>query len=182
MRMVTVGLAGILLLLSSADPAAARVETLRWSHDGSASVSSYRIHWGTSPGSYPQAVEAGLPSSSGGVFTFSVVVPEDTTVYFAVSAFDRTTGLRSQFSNERVRTSDGGGGGGTIGGNGGSPALEPPNPSGPGLGPLPGVNPVEPDPIEPDPIEPDSPEEPDEPAEPDERPLGAPGRPQVIGE
>jgi hypothetical protein len=178
--MVTVGLAGFLLLLGNADPAAARVETLRWSHDGSGNVSSYRIHWGTSPGSYPQAVETGLPSSSGGVFTFSVVVPDDTTVYFAVSAFDRSTGLRSQFSNERVRAQNGGGG--TIDGNGGSPVLEPPNPSGPGLGPLPGVNPVEPSPIEPDPIEPDSQEELEEPAEPDERPLGAPGRPQVVGE
>ena len=198
MRLKTAGLLAIplVILLGSANPTWARVETVRWTHSGPGNVSSFRVHWGTSSGSYPQLVNAGVPTPANGVYTFSVLVPDSATVYFAVSAHDSSTGLTSSYSNERVRApsigggggdggTDGGGsggggtggGGGTDGGSGGGDSvLEPPTPSGPGLGPLPG------DSGEPDPGGEDGSDETEEPEAPEEEPLGAPGRPQVVAE
>jgi hypothetical protein len=224
MRMATAGLLALplIILLGGANPAAARVETLRWTHTGSGNVTAFRIHWGTSSGSYPQLVHAGIPTSSNGVYSFNIVVPDAATVYVAVSAHDSSSGLSSAYSNERVRSPEdtggggsgdgggtggggsgdgggtggggsgdgggtggggsgdgggtGGGGSGDGGGTGGEPPLLPPNPSGPGLGPLPG----EPDGTDTDGGE--DLEEPVDPATPQAEPLGAPGRPQVVAE
>ena len=121
MRVATAGLLAIALLgvLGTADPAAARVETLRWTHDGSGNVSSFRVHWGTSSGFYPQTIDAGIPTPSGGIYTFSVIVPDDVTVYFAVTARDNVNGLASPYSNERVREPFDDGGGDDDGDDGG---------------------------------------------------------------
>jgi hypothetical protein len=212
MKLATAGLLAIpfVALLGSSEPAEAGVETLRWTHPSAGGVTSFRVHWGTSSRVYSQVVDAGVPSPAAGVYTYTVSVPDDTTVYFAISAYDASTGLSSAFSNERVRGDSGGGGtggggtggggtggggtggggtggggtggggtggGGTGGGGtgGGEPNLDPPSPSGPGLGPLPGEPSGSGD-------EPDGSGEPGDPDGPEENPLGAPGRPQVVSE
>lgn len=72
--------------------------TLQWDAVTSADVSSYRIYFGTAPGSYFQAPGQGIPV--GNVTTYTVTgLSRGTRYYFTVTAVDKS-GNESPYSNE----------------------------------------------------------------------------------
>ncbi len=82
--------------------AQARTETLRWSHPTPADVDGFRVHYGTSSGSYPTTIEVGRPGDDGqGNFSYPIQVADDATVYVVTTAFGAGF-LDSDFSNEKV--------------------------------------------------------------------------------
>ena len=87
-------------------PADARPERLQWTHPDASDVTSFRLHWGASSRTYTTVVDVGVPPASGGVYSWTVEVPDGAPVYFAVTAFDARTGQSSVFSNERLRAPD----------------------------------------------------------------------------
>ena len=80
-------------------PAGAATATLAWDAVQAATLSGYRIYYGTSPGLYFQSLGDGLTVSNG-VTTYMVTgLSSGTTYYFAVTAFD-TSGSESGYSVE----------------------------------------------------------------------------------
>lgn len=122
-----------LVLLCHAGAAQARVEQLVWDHPSPGEVAGFRVHRGSSSGSYDTVIDVGLPSQGGdGGFSYALTVPDDATVYVAISAY-AADGRVSPPSNERVRSGptipdpdpdpdpgdDGSGGGSSGGGSSG---------------------------------------------------------------
>lgn len=98
--MRAIGLA--LLLLACASAASARSELLRWSHPAPSTVAGFKIYVGNAPGVYQTTLDVGKPAASGGVFSYSLQVPDPDNVYVAVSAYG-STGLEGTRSNEQLR-------------------------------------------------------------------------------
>ncbi len=101
------------LVLAWAQTAAARPETLRWSHPSPTDVQSFEAHVGTSPGSYTSIVPLGKPTPVGGVYTASIDVTDGTNVYIALRAIG-TGGQQSPLSSARLRTEPPSGGPGAV--------------------------------------------------------------------
>ena len=105
------GSAAGLLLLLAAGSAQARTEQLRWIDPNAAPspVTGFRIHSGPSSQAYDTVVDVGLPNPDpSGVYSFDLEVPDQATVFVALSAYD-VTGGESQLSNEKVSSPSGGG-------------------------------------------------------------------------
>lgn len=89
------------LLLASSQLAEARVERIYWSHPNPTAVGGFRLHYGTSSGSYTTTLDVGRPTPSGGVYTYDLTVGDTATVYVALSAYGSGY-LDSLRSNEKV--------------------------------------------------------------------------------
>jgi hypothetical protein len=90
------------LVLAFASAASARTELLRWQHPDPASVAGFKVYVGNAPGVYQTTLDVGMPTASGGVYSYSLQVPDSSTVYVTVSAYG-STGLESPKSNEQQR-------------------------------------------------------------------------------
>jgi hypothetical protein len=89
------------LLLAAAD-SAARTERVRWTHPNSSTVDFFRVYSGPSSRSYTEQVDVSEPAvGSDGVFFVDLEVPDEATVYIAMTA--HADGIASLLSNERVR-------------------------------------------------------------------------------
>jgi hypothetical protein len=95
------------LLLAHAESAHARVELLRWRQPDAAEAEGFQVHLGTSSQSYEDTVDVGvLTPSADGVYAVAVTVPDASTVYVAVSAYNAAG--ESSLSNESLRPADDG--------------------------------------------------------------------------
>lgn len=116
--------AALVFALAFGVEAQARTETLRWTHTDASTVTGFRVHWRAGSGS-TTTEDAGLPNrDSGGVYSYSLVVPDTADVYFYMTAYNAKN-LSSNPSNEICRgpgvpcaTGGGGTGGGGTGGGG----------------------------------------------------------------
>lgn len=88
--------------LALATAAAARTEVLRWQHPDPTTVAGFKVYVGSSAGSYQTTLDVGMPTASGGVFSYSLQVPDANTVFVSVSAYG-PTGLEGPKSNEQQR-------------------------------------------------------------------------------
>ena len=95
-------LALMALLLTLAGSASARTELLRWQHPSPSTVAGFKIYVGNAPGIYQTTLDAGMPTASGGVYSYSLQVPDANTVYVSVSAYG-SSGLEGAKSNEQQR-------------------------------------------------------------------------------
>src|SRR5690606_3829006 len=91
---------GAAVLVVAVQAAQARVVTLRWPRPTPANVDGFRIHYGPSPGSYTNTIDAGRPAASGGVFSYNLSVGDNATVYVALTAYGAGF-LESYPSNEK---------------------------------------------------------------------------------
>lgn len=89
-------------LLLPAGAAQARSELLRWQHPNPSTVAGFKVHVGSSSGSYQTVIDVGLPTPVNGVYSFALQVPDPDGVYVAVSAYG-PTGLEGPRSNEKFR-------------------------------------------------------------------------------
>ena len=94
------GLSALLLLIGSA--ASARSELLRWQHPNPVTVAGFKVYVGNAAGVYQTTLDIGMPTASGGVFSYSLQVPDANSVYISVSAYG-PTGLEGVKSNEQLR-------------------------------------------------------------------------------
>ena len=90
------------LLYGVASAASARSELLRWQHPDPASVAGFKVYVGNAPGVSQTTLDIGMPTASGGVFSYSLQVPDANNVYIRVSAYG-PTGLEGVKSNEKLR-------------------------------------------------------------------------------
>lgn len=75
--------------------------TLAWDAVTDASLSGYRVYYGTAPGTYLQSLGQGL--NVGNVTTYTVTgLSSGRRYYFAATAYD-TAGNESDFSNEAFK-------------------------------------------------------------------------------
>jgi len=92
----------VALLLMASTVASARTETLRWTHSDSANVASFAIYYGLSSANYTTVIGVPQPQPDAqGTFIFNISVPDDATVFVAVTASDRA-GQESGYSNEKT--------------------------------------------------------------------------------
>jgi hypothetical protein len=89
----------VALALGCAAAASARTEVLRWQHPNPTAVTGFRVLVGNASGSYQTTLDVGLPTASGGVYSYSLQVPDPNTVYVVVRAYG-ATGNESPPSNE----------------------------------------------------------------------------------
>lgn len=89
-------------LLACAAAAHARSELLRWQHAVPATVAGFKVYVGNASGSYQTTLDVGMPSASGGVFSYALQIPDPDSAYVAVSAYG-PTGLEGARSNEQLR-------------------------------------------------------------------------------
>jgi hypothetical protein len=93
-------LAATVLLLMGSTLASARTETIRWMHNDLSSVAGFVIYYGFSSGNYTNFIDVPpLQPDAQGNFSFDIGVPDDATIYLAVTAYD-DAGLESDYSNE----------------------------------------------------------------------------------
>jgi hypothetical protein len=97
-----------------ADPAAARVEKIRWKYPAPERVAGFKVHVGTEAGSYGMVVDVGKPSPSQNVYSYELEMEDAAIVFVAISAYT-ASGAESALSNV-VKHKPGAGGG-----NGGKP-------------------------------------------------------------
>ena len=90
------------LLLALAGTASARTELLRWNHPDPSKVAGFKVYVGNAPGVYQTTLDVGKPTPSGGVYSYSLQVPDANTVYVTLSAYG-STGLEGAKSNEQQR-------------------------------------------------------------------------------
>lgn len=90
------------LLIGLAGAAQARTELLRWNHPDASTVAGFKVYVGNAPGVYQTTLDVGKPTASGGVYSYSLTVPDANTVFVAVSAYG-PTGLEGAKSNEQRR-------------------------------------------------------------------------------
>jgi hypothetical protein len=90
------------LLFAIAGAASARTEQLRWQHPSSSTVAGFKVYVGNARGVYQTTLDVGMPTASGGVFSYSLQVPDANTIYVTVSAYG-STGLEGAKSNEQQR-------------------------------------------------------------------------------
>ena len=77
------------LLLMASTLASARTETLRWTHNDLSSVSAFVIYYGMSSRNYTTVIEVpALQADAQGIFSFDIGVPDDATIYIAITARD----------------------------------------------------------------------------------------------
>jgi hypothetical protein len=94
----------VALLLTASTVASARTETLRWTHNNPSNVAGFVVHYGLSSGNYTTVIDAPpLQSDAQGIFTFDIDVPDDATIYVAVTAYD-DIGQVSAYSNEGTKS------------------------------------------------------------------------------
>jgi hypothetical protein len=94
----------VALLLMASTLASARTETFRWTHNDSSSVAGFVIYYGLSSGNYTTVIDApSLQPDAQGIFTLGISVPDDATIYVAVTAYDGAD-QESGYSNERMRS------------------------------------------------------------------------------
>lgn len=92
-----------LALVFAAHAAHARTETLQWEYSAPGRVDGFRAHVGSSSQSYHSSVDLGLPvPDASGVYSATVEVADDATVYLALTAYSDDAGT-SPFSNEILR-------------------------------------------------------------------------------
>ena len=92
------------LLLMASTLASARTETLRWTHNDLSSVSAFVIYYGMSSRNYTTVIEVpALQADAQGIFSFDIGVPDDATIYVAITARD-SGDLESGYSNEGTRS------------------------------------------------------------------------------
>jgi hypothetical protein len=97
-------LLAVALLLLASTLASARTETLRWTHSDPSSVAGFVIYYGLSSGNYTTVIDVPpLQSDAQGIFTFGISVPDDATIYVAVTAYDDAD-QASGYSNEGTRS------------------------------------------------------------------------------
>jgi len=83
-----------------AQPAGARIETLRWQHPDAQTVDGFRVYTRSVDGGYGDPLFDGKPlADSAGVFAFALNVADDATVVVAVTAY--TGSVESVRSNEK---------------------------------------------------------------------------------
>ncbi|HEY8120033.1 MAG TPA: hypothetical protein VII78_01845 [Myxococcota bacterium] len=90
------------LLLGLASAASARSELLRWQHPNASAVAGFKVYVGSATGVYQTTLDVGMPTASAGVYSYSLQVPDGSTVFVAVSAYG-STGLEGAKSNEQRR-------------------------------------------------------------------------------
>lgn len=95
------------LIAGSAD---AREELIEWDYSDRSSIAGFEILVGSSSRIYGDPIDVVLASESGGVFFYTLTVPDDQPAYIAVRAY-ASDGRTSPLSNERFRPALGGGGG-----------------------------------------------------------------------
>jgi hypothetical protein len=94
----------VALFLMVSTVASARTETLRWTHNAPSNVAGFVVYYGLSSGNYGTVIDVPpLQPDTLGNFTFDIDVPDDATVYVAVTAYDGA-GLESGYSNEGIRS------------------------------------------------------------------------------
>jgi hypothetical protein len=92
------------LLLMAPAVASARTETLRWTHSDPPNVAGFVIYYGLSSGDYTTDIDVPAPQSDAqGIFSFDIGVPDDATIYVALTAYDGD-GVESYYSNEGTRS------------------------------------------------------------------------------
>ena len=97
-------LLAVALLLMASTVASARTETLRWKHSDPSNVAGFVIYYGLSSANYTTVIDVPpLQPDAEGIFTFDIGVPDDATIYVAVTAYDDAD-LESGYSNERMRS------------------------------------------------------------------------------
>jgi hypothetical protein len=103
LRRLLAGLAaGGLLAASTAGAAHARVELVRWRQPNADAAEGFLVHLGSASQRYDDVVDVGpLTASSDGVYAVAVSVPDASTVYVAVSAYNGAG--ESGVSNESLR-------------------------------------------------------------------------------
>ena len=98
----------VALVLTASTVASARTETLRWMHDNPSEVVGFVIYYGPSLGNYTSVIDVpALQPDVAGVFTFDISVPDDATIYVAVTAYGDLD-LESGYSNVGTRGPDSG--------------------------------------------------------------------------
>jgi len=96
----------VALLLMVSTLASARTEALRWTHNDPSEVAGFVVHYGTSSANYTTVIDVPpLQPDARGIFNFDIDVPDDATIYVAVTAYDGA-GLESGYSIERTRSPD----------------------------------------------------------------------------
>lgn len=85
-----------------ASPALARTEQMQWQHGDLSVVSGFKIHVGSSAGSYQQTIDVGIPTVASGTFEHDLTIPDGDDIYVAVTAYDGS-GVQSSYSNEIFR-------------------------------------------------------------------------------
>jgi hypothetical protein len=94
----------VALFLMVSTLASARTETLRWTHNDPSNVAGFTIYFGPSSANYTTVIDVPpLQSDAQGIFTFDIGVPDDATIYVAVTAYDDDD-LESGYSNEKTRS------------------------------------------------------------------------------
>ena len=81
----------------------ARIETLRWkdSDPDPTRIEGFVVHSGPDSRSYDTSVDVGWPTpDADGIFSYDLTVPDDASVYVAVTAYDAE--LESDYSNEKL--------------------------------------------------------------------------------
>jgi hypothetical protein len=94
----------VALLLMASTLASARTETVRRTHSNSSSVAGFTIYYGPSSANYTTVI--GVPPlqpDAEGIFTFGISVPDDATIYVAITAYD-SADQESGYSNEGTRS------------------------------------------------------------------------------
>lgn len=120
-RASSLALAAAAVIVATAGVSEARVEVLEIGHPNSGAVAGFTVYHGTSPGALTTAIDIGKPAQNAeGRFVYTLEVPDDLSVYVAVSAYD-ASGQTSPRSDEQFRAADV-----APGGNGGSGGELPP--------------------------------------------------------
>jgi hypothetical protein len=97
-------LLAVALLLMASTVASARTETLRWTHSNPSNVAGFVIYYGLSSANYTTVIDVPpLQPDAQGIFTFDIGVPDDATIYVAVTARN-SADQESGYSNELRRT------------------------------------------------------------------------------
>jgi hypothetical protein len=92
------------LFVMASTVASARTETLRWTHSDPSSVAGFIVYYGLSSANYTTAVDApALQPNAQGIFTLGISVPDDATIFVAVTAYGFDA-QESLYSNEGVHS------------------------------------------------------------------------------
>jgi len=94
-----------LLVLGLPGSGHARLETIRWldTNPEPSPVRGFYVHLGNSSRDYAPAIDLGMPAAGdGGVYSFTANVPDNATLYVAMTAYDDQSRV-SNLSNELVR-------------------------------------------------------------------------------
>ena len=94
----------VALLLMASTLASARTEILRWTHSDPSNVARFVVYYGPSSANYTIVIDVPpLQPDAQGIFTFGIDIPNDATIYVAVTAYDYVD-QESGYSNEGMRS------------------------------------------------------------------------------